>query len=252
MRLKSSLLALLLWAGVAHCGTTTEIAQEALDTSGKISTVNENFRGLANNKLDLYPRGVLPFTDSRYNLGASGREWLRLYVDGITVSTITASSATITNLTVTNVTASTVTTTNLVLGGSSFTGATQAQQETGSSTTTYTSPGRQQYHPSASKAWVVFRGTGTVTVLASYNVSSITDNGVGDYTINFTTSFSTAFYVANLTAQSTTAPESGTYLICQGKKNTTPTASAFNMTVVYEAFIATDVSRIYATFYGDQ
>jgi hypothetical protein len=36
------------------------------------------------------------------------------------------------------------------------------------------------------KAWVNFNGTGTVAIRASYNVSSITDNGVGDYTVNFT------------------------------------------------------------------
>ncbi len=36
------------------------------------------------------------------------------------------------------------------------------------------------------KAWVNFDGTGTVAIRASYNVSSITDNGTGDYTVNFT------------------------------------------------------------------
>ena len=36
------------------------------------------------------------------------------------------------------------------------------------------------------RAWVNFNGTGTVAIRASFNVSSITDNGVGDYTVNFT------------------------------------------------------------------
>lgn len=36
------------------------------------------------------------------------------------------------------------------------------------------------------KAWVVFNGVGTVAVLNSYNISSITDDGVGRYTLNFT------------------------------------------------------------------
>jgi hypothetical protein len=35
-------------------------------------------------------------------------------------------------------------------------------------------------------AWVSFVGTGTVTINASANVSSITDNGTGDYTANLT------------------------------------------------------------------
>jgi hypothetical protein len=36
------------------------------------------------------------------------------------------------------------------------------------------------------RAWVNFNGTGTVAIRASFNVSSITDNATGDYTINFT------------------------------------------------------------------
>jgi hypothetical protein len=44
------------------------------------------------------------------------------------------------------------------------------------------------------KAWVNFNGTGTVAIRASKNVSSITDNGTGDYTINFTTAIVDANY----------------------------------------------------------
>ena len=39
----------------------------------------------------------------------------------------------------------------------------------------------------AARAWVNFNGTGTVAIRASGNVTSITDNGTGDYTVNFTT-----------------------------------------------------------------
>jgi hypothetical protein len=45
-------------------------------------------------------------------------------------------------------------------------------------------------------AWVNFNGTGTVAIRSSYNVSSITDNGTGDYTINFTNALSDANYAA--------------------------------------------------------
>jgi 6-phosphogluconolactonase (cycloisomerase 2 family) len=44
------------------------------------------------------------------------------------------------------------------------------------------------------RAWVNFNGTGTVAIRASYNVSSITDNGVGDYTVNFATAMVDANY----------------------------------------------------------
>ena len=50
------------------------------------------------------------------------------------------------------------------------------------------------------RAWVNFNGTGTVAIRASGNVSSITDNGTGDYTVNFTTALADANYSANATA----------------------------------------------------
>ena len=52
----------------------------------------------------------------------------------------------------------------------------------------------------ACRAWVNFDGTGTPTIRASGNVSSITDNGVGDYTINFTTAMPDSNYAVSYTA----------------------------------------------------
>ncbi|MFY7832040.1 MAG: hypothetical protein ACOVVP_09815 [Pseudanabaena sp.] len=55
------------------------------------------------------------------------------------------------------------------------------------------------------RAWVNFNGTGTVAVRASGNLSSIVDNGLGDYTINFATALPDANYavVATLSGDST-------------------------------------------------
>lgn len=78
--------------------------------------------------------------------------------------------------------------------GSAGTAATQSDQETATSTATYVSPGRQQYHPSAAKAWARWNDSGTIA--RGYNVTSITDNGTGDFTLNFTTAFSDANYTA--------------------------------------------------------
>jgi len=50
----------------------------------------------------------------------------------------------------------------------------------------------------ACRAWVNFNGTGTVAIRASGNVSSITDNGTGDYTVNFATAISDANYSLNV------------------------------------------------------
>ena len=51
------------------------------------------------------------------------------------------------------------------------------------------------------RAWVNFNGTGTVAIRASGNVSSITDNGTGDYTVNFTTALADANYCVTCTGE---------------------------------------------------
>ena len=121
--------------------------------------------------------------------------------------------------------------------------ASQGEQETGSRTTVFTSPGRQQYHPSAAKAWVLFDGTGTPAITTGYNVSSITDNGVGDYTINFTTSFSSANYIITGIANFTTnAAWVGISSLAAG---------AARIRTANNALFA-DLSQISCAFYGDQ
>jgi hypothetical protein len=62
------------------------------------------------------------------------------------------------------------------------------------------------------KAWVNFNGTGTVSVSSSFNVTSITDNGTGDYTINFTAALANATYAVSVcgSAGAATPASSGT------------------------------------------
>lgn len=50
----------------------------------------------------------------------------------------------------------------------------------------------------AVRAWVNFNGTGTVAIRGSGNVSSITDNGTGDYIVNFTTALPNVNYAVAL------------------------------------------------------
>jgi len=52
------------------------------------------------------------------------------------------------------------------------------------------------------RAWVNFNGTGTVAIRASGNVSSITDNGTGNYTANFTTAMPNTNYTSIAAASS--------------------------------------------------
>jgi hypothetical protein len=71
--------------------------------------------------------------------------------------------------------------------------ATQAEQEAGTATDKYVSPGRQHFHPSAVKCWGKASGDGT-TLHANYNVSSLTDTGPGQLTVNIGTDMSGAHY----------------------------------------------------------
>jgi hypothetical protein len=52
----------------------------------------------------------------------------------------------------------------------------------------------------SAKAWVNFNGTGTVAIRAAFNVSSITDNGTGDYTVNFTNAMPDVNYCTAINA----------------------------------------------------
>jgi hypothetical protein len=54
------------------------------------------------------------------------------------------------------------------------------------------------------RAWVNFNGSGTVAIRSAFNVSSITDGGVGTYTLNFTNSMSDANYAVTGTTHAGT------------------------------------------------
>lgn len=69
--------------------------------------------------------------------------------------------------------------------------ATQAQMEAGTNILAQVTPGRQHFHPGHPKMWErVDIAGGTPSIQASYNVTSLTDNGVGDVTTTLTTAMS--------------------------------------------------------------
>jgi hypothetical protein len=64
------------------------------------------------------------------------------------------------------------------------------------------------------KAWVNFNGTGVVAIRAQYNVSSITDNGTGNYRVNFTNALSDANYGVSFAGGKTLDDESTSGSTC--------------------------------------
>lgn len=76
--------------------------------------------------------------------------------------------------------------------------ATQAEMEAASSTSVMATPGRTQYHPGVAKVVVNFDGTASSPITPGFNYGvsgTVTKNGTGDYTVNFSTNFSATTYV---------------------------------------------------------
>lgn len=96
------------------------------------------------------------------------------------------------------------------------------------------------------KAWVNFNGTGTVAIRAGYNVSSITDNGVGDYTANFTTNMVDANYTAIGVCVDNSAG-SGTYGL-RGSTTVKTIAACRFITAASSTATPTDLDTVYMSF----
>ncbi len=101
----------------------------------------------------------------------------------------------------------------------------------------------------ACRAWVNFNGTGTVAIRASGNVSSITDNGTGDYTVNFATAMPDADYAmvqgsANISGGTSDRPVTAGFNIA-----TAPTSSAARIYVKDAENIARDSTRVTLSFF---
>ena len=67
----------------------------------------------------------------------------------------------------------------------------------------------EEIYSGRAKAWVNFNGTGTVAIRAQFNVSSITDNGSGNYAVNFTTAMVDANYAMVAMCEPSVVPSVG-------------------------------------------
>lgn len=88
----------------------------------------------------------------------------------------------------------------------------------------------------SAKAWTNFNGTGTVAIRVAFNVSSITDNGVGNYTVNFVTPITDANYSA---CGMCNAPDSEVVVEASIR-----TSTAFQVTTIKPGVAPHDVSFI--------
>ena len=98
------------------------------------------------------------------------------------------------------------------------------------------------------KAWVNFNGTGTVAIRGSGNVSSITDNGTGDYTVNFTTALADANYsIAGSQGITGAGGLAGIFVVNRigtSGNESAPTASACRVNTNTQSGNTTDVAYV--------
>ena len=118
----------------------------------------------------------------------------------------------------------------------------------GSNGVTYPDGTSQASGSQACKAWVNFNGTGTVAIRAAYNVSSITDNGTGDYTINFTTALVDANYCLVAATGNNSNPTVNSFVSVQVELNTlatqTTTSVRFGTGKQYNPYTVSDIAQV--------
>lgn len=100
------------------------------------------------------------------------------------------------------------------------------------------------------RAWVNFNGTGTVAIRASGNVSSITDNGTGNYGINFTTAMPDASYSCVTSVQQQGGAATWVMLNDNGGLgNSAPTVSLIRLGVIFYNYTYQDNAYVEAAIF---
>ena len=186
---------------------------------------------------------------------------------GVTASSLT-SVGTLTSLTVSGSITGSIASSNI--SGTLFTlGSTAITRGSTHSTITFTNSRVTNIQDSAgnngstpaqisqgrAKAWVNFNGSGTVAIRDDFNVSSITDNGSGDYTINFSSNMSNSNYAAVVSHNHGDPNLGGSNTRQVGLTGTTYSTSAFRVTIELPNTSVgnrSDANKITAVVFGDQ
>jgi hypothetical protein len=100
----------------------------------------------------------------------------------------------------------------------------------------------------SAKVWINFDGTGTPAIRGSYNVSSITDNGTGDYTVNFTNALADANYAMVAATGNGNSPTTNSAVASQVELGTlaqqTTTSVRFGVGRQYSPYTNQDITQI--------
>jgi hypothetical protein len=101
------------------------------------------------------------------------------------------------------------------------------------------------------KVWINFNGSGTVAIRDSFNISSLTDNGTGDYSLNYSDAFSNDDYCLAGTA-GYNAEFIANHLNGGGQSTTYSTSSCrFSVRHVYNTSTLSDANHVEVMIIGD-
>lgn len=114
--------------------------------------------------------------------------------------------------------------------------------------TAFTASGNSQ---EGAKFWVVYTTITTTSILASYNMTSLTDVGPGITTLNFTIPFSSANYAVVATSSSSVDNTTATMMFTDNSSYSAPTASSCKVNTVRITIGSSD-AVVCAAGYGDQ
>lgn len=234
------------FAGITNSALTS--GRFVLSTTGGLQADDADF---SQNGTTATLTGVSATNASISGLITTGLTASRALVTG-TASQLAASAVTSTELGyLSGVTSSIQTQINSI---GATVAASQTEMETSTATNVYVSPGRQQYHPGVAKSWVVFQGTGTVTIMASWGVNSVTDNATGDYTINFSTPFSSVNYVCEGFAKEHNDTSNTTMRLTPAKQTLANTyaVGSYRVNTMVDGGTLVDATRAGVTCWGDQ
>ena len=98
------------------------------------------------------------------------------------------------------------------------------------------------------KAWINYNGTGTVSIRDSFNVSSLTDNGEGLYTITFTNAMSNNDYCVQCTSHMWEDNSDDNARISGATKMST---TSFRQCTIYGTGTYQDAQNNMAAVFGD-
>lgn len=134
---------------------------------------------------------------------------------------------------------------------SGATAATQTQMETATSNVVTATPLNVNWHPGVAKAWVTFTGVAAAVITASWNVTSVTRNSTGDYTITIATDFSSANYACVATCGQGVGASGAQF--CLTPSGSDPAAGTYRVqTITLNPSTLADAAFVQAVFYGDQ